>query len=77
MPIMYEALQGALIGLGVALFLLAVDYLHLRKVARERAERRHVPPVLDDTERRRLASLVRFCVFVPPAFAISYWLLWG
>jgi len=54
-----------------------VDYLHLRKLARERAKKRHVPPVLDDIERRRLASLVRFCIFVPPAFAISYWLLWG
>ncbi|TMH88569.1 MAG: hypothetical protein E6H47_07365 [Betaproteobacteria bacterium] len=74
---MYIALQGALIGLGVALVLIAVEYMHLRKLARERAERRHVPAELDDTERRRLASLVRFCVFVPPAFAISYWLLWG
>ena len=74
---MNVVLQGALVGLGVALFLIAVEYMHLRKRARERAERRHVPAELDDTERRRLASLVRFCVFVPPAFAISYWLLWG
>jgi hypothetical protein len=61
----------------VALFLLAVDYLHLRKLARERAKKRHVALEFDDTERRRLASLVRFCIFVPPAFAICYWLLWG
>jgi hypothetical protein len=74
---MNVVLQGALTGLGVALFLLAVDYLHLRKLARERAKKRHVALEFDDTERRRLASLVRFCVFVPPAFAISYWLLWG
>ena len=74
---MNVVLEGALTGLGVALFLIAVDYLHLRKLARERAKRRHVPAQFDDTERRRLASLVRFCIFVPPAFAISYWLLWG
>jgi hypothetical protein len=74
---MNVVLQGALTGLGVALFLLAVDYLHLRKLARERAKKRHVALEFDDTERRRLASLVRFCIFVPPAFAISYWLLWG
>ena len=74
---MNVVLQGALTGLGVALFLLAVDYLHLRKLARERAKKRHVALEFDDTERRRLASLVRFCVFVPPVFAISYWLLWG
>ena len=74
---MNVVLEGALTGLGVALFLLAVDYLHLRKLARERAKKRHVALEFDDTERRRLASLVRFCIFVPPAFAISYWLLWG
>jgi hypothetical protein len=74
---MNVALEGALTGLGVALFLLAVDYLHLRKLARERSKKRHVPLEFDDTERRRLASLVRFCIFVPPVFAISYWLLWG
>src|SRR5438105_6934411 len=48
--------RSALIGLGVALVLIAVEYMHLRKLARERAERRHVPAELDDTERRRLAS---------------------
>ena len=74
---MNVVLQGALTGLGVALFLIAVDYLHLRKLARERAKKRHVALEFDDTERRRLASLVRFCIFVPPAFAICYWLLWG
>ena len=74
---MYIALQGALIGLGVALFLIAVDYLHLRGLARERAVRRHVPAKFDDIERRRLASIVRFCIFVPPAFAIFFWLLSG
>ena len=74
---MNVVLQGALIGLAVALLLIAVEYMHLRKLARERAKRRHVPAELDDTERRRLASLVRFCILVPPAFAISYWLFWG
>ena len=74
---MNAVLQGALTGLAVALVLIAVEYMHLRKLARERAKRRHVAAELDDTERRRLASLVRFCIFVPPAFAISYWLLWG
>jgi hypothetical protein len=74
---MNVVLQGALIGLGVALFLIAVDYLNLRKLARERAKKRHVAPEFDDTERRRLASIVRFCLFVPPAFAFFFWLLWG
>ena len=74
---MNVVLEGALTGLAVALILIAVEYMSLRKQARERAKRRHVPAELDDTERRRLASLVRFCILVPPAFAVSYWLLWG
>ena len=74
---MNVALEGALTGLGVALFLIAVEYMNLRKLARERAKKRHVAAQFDDTERRRLAALVRFCIFVPPAFAFSYWLLWG
>jgi hypothetical protein len=74
---MNVVLQGALIGLAVALLLIAVDYLHLRRLAHERAKRRHIPAEFDDIERRRLASIVRFCIFVPPAFAIFFWLLWG
>jgi hypothetical protein len=70
-------LQGALTGLALALVLIAVEYLQLRKLARERAKKRHIAPELDDIERRRLASLVRFCIFMPPVFALSYWLLWG
>jgi len=35
---MNVVLEGALTGLGVALFLLAVDYLHLRKLARVREQ---------------------------------------
>ena len=74
---MNVVLQGALTGLGVALVLIAVEYLQLRKLARERAKKRHVAAEFDDTERRQLAALVRFCIFVPPVFAFSYWLLWG
>jgi hypothetical protein len=70
-------LQGALTGLALALVLVAVEYLQLRKLANERAKKRHVPAVFDDIERRRLASLLRFCIFVPPVFALCYWLLWG
>ena len=66
-----------LIGLAVALFLLAVDYLHLRKGAHERAKRLRLTPHFDDTERRRIASVMRFCLCVPPAFAIFFWWIWG
>lgn len=74
---MHIALQGALIGVAVALFLLLADYLMLRKAVHERAALQHRKPEFEDAERRRLASLARLCIFVPAAFALFFWLVWG
>lgn len=74
---MNMALTGALIGAGVALFLLVAEYLSVRKEAGERARRKNQKLELDDAERRRMASNARFCLFIPPAFAAFFWLLWG
>lgn len=74
---MNMALMGALIGAGVALFLLVAEYLSVRKEAGERARRKNQKLELDDAERRRMASNARFCLFIPPAFAAFFWLLWG
>jgi len=68
---------GALVGAGVALFLFVAEYLSVRAGALERAERKHQKYELEDAERRRMASNARFCLFIPPAFAAFFWLLWG
>ncbi len=70
-------LAGALVGTAVALMLFAADYFTLRARAAERTKGRRRKPALNGTERRRIASIARFCVFVPPAFAGIFWLLWG
>jgi hypothetical protein len=72
---MHPALEGLLVGLAIAVVLVGAEFLLLRKAAAERAERFKTRIEFDDTQRRRIASLARFCVFIPPAFAIAFWLL--
>lgn len=74
---MNMALTGALTGAGVALLLFVAEYLAVRKEAGERARRKNQKLELDDAERRRMASNARFCLFIPPAFAAFFWLIWG
>jgi hypothetical protein len=74
---MNPAVQGALWGLGIGAFLVLVEYLMLSKGVRERAERYKRKPEFDVTERRRISSVTRFAVLLPPAFAFGFWLIWG
>ena len=71
---MHIALIGALVGVGVAILAYLVDYLLLRAGARERAEKLHRKFELDQTERKRLHSLGRFCLFLPAVFALLFWI---
>jgi hypothetical protein len=71
------AVEGALVGLGVALFLLVAEYMLMVSAKNERARRTKRPPKFEDAERRRIATMARFCLFMPPAFAAFYWLIWG
>jgi hypothetical protein len=72
---MHPALEGLLVGFGLAALLVGSEWLLLRKAARERAEQFKSKLEFDDTQRRRIASLARFCVFIPPAFAAAFWLI--
>lgn len=75
---MQAALEGALIGLGVGVFLIAAEYYFIRKHAQERAVRQHQREAqLDSTDKRRLASITSFSACLPPAFAVGFWLVWG
>lgn len=71
------AIKGALIGLGVAGFLLLVEYLMMVNAKNERARRTKKPPQFEDAERRRIGAMARFSFFIPPAFAFFAWLIWG
>jgi len=70
-------LTGALVGTGVALSLFAVEYAILRAGAAERAKGKRRRYELNGAERKRIGSVARFCVFIPPAFAAVFWLIWG
>jgi hypothetical protein len=70
-----SAVTGALVGVGIAVLLLAFDYMMIRQGAAERAKRQHQTVVtLDDTERKRLRALFSFCVFLPPVLALAFWI---
>ena len=68
-------LTGALVGTGIAFSLVALEYALLRRGSAERARKTRRRDVFDGAERSRMASLARFCVWIPPAFAALFWAL--
>jgi hypothetical protein len=74
---MNAALQGALIGLGIGAFLVFAEYMMLNKAVHERADKLKRKAQFDETERRRIHSILRFALALPPAFALIFWWVWG
>ena len=74
---MHPALEGALIGLAIGAVLVMFEYMMLNKDVNERAKRYNRKAEFDVTERRRMATITRFAVVLPVAFAAGFWLIWG
>jgi hypothetical protein len=74
---MHIALQGALYGVGLGMVLVIIEYLFVKKAVEERAQLHHRKPEFEQMDRNRIKSVVGFSVFIPPAFALGAWLLWG
>lgn len=75
---MNEALRGFLVGLGIAAVMFGFDYLMIRRGAAERAVKQHKKVAeFDETDRKRIKSLGRFCLVLPFAFAFFFWVVWG
>jgi hypothetical protein len=73
---MHVALTGALVGLGIAVAMFVFDYSVLRQRAAERAKKAHKTVVeFDSTDKKRISGLVRFIIFLPPMFALLFWML--
>ena len=70
---MHSALMGALVGAGVGVLFYLADYVMLTAQSNERAKKLHRKPGFDDTERKRLKALSMFCLLLPPAFALAFW----
>jgi hypothetical protein len=49
----------------------------VKKAVEERAELHHRKPEFEDMDRNRIKAVVRFSIFIPPAFALFAWLIWG
>jgi hypothetical protein len=74
---MHIGMQGALWGLGLAIFLIFIEYTFVKKAVVERATQKHQKPEFDGQDRARIRAVVTFALFLPPAFALGAWLIWG
>ena len=74
---MHIGMQGALWGLALGVVLLFVEYRTVKKAVEERAAQKHQKPQFDAQDRNRVKAVLNFAVFLPPAFALGAWLIWG
>jgi hypothetical protein len=74
---MNPALQGLLIGLGLGAFFIVFEFLALNKAVNERAKKLNRKAEFDVTDKRRMATITRFAVLLPFAFALGFWWIWG
>ena len=75
---MHPFFTGLLIGIGLAVFLLAFEYVSAQSSAKARARKMALKKVeLNQDERARIASMLRFSLMVPPGVALIYWLTMG
>lgn len=74
---MHIAVQGALYGVGLGLILIIIEYIFVKKAVEERAQLHHRKPEFEQMDRNRIKSVIGFSVFIPPAFALGAWLIWG
>ncbi|HEY8068625.1 MAG TPA: hypothetical protein VIF38_07005 [Burkholderiales bacterium] len=72
---MHPALKGALIGLGIGVFLYLFEYMAIRRAASERARKMAKKFEILQEERSRLNGMMKFCLFCPVGAALIYWLL--
>ncbi len=71
-------MEGGLIGLALAVFLVASEYMLLKRAARERAARLHRKTVeADPSTQNRMRAILTFSAVLPFGFALVWWILWG
>lgn len=71
-------MEGGLIGLALAVFLVVMEYVLIKRAARERAARLHRKTVeADPSAQNRMHGILTFSLVLPFAFALAWWVLWG
>jgi len=53
------------------------EYAMINKAVNERAKKYNRAAQFDVTDRRRMATILRFGLILPPAFAFAFWWIWG
>jgi uncharacterized membrane protein len=73
---MHPAMLGGLIGLALAIFFVFSEYVLMGRSAAERGKRlgRKNEP-LNEIEKNRIKSVLRFAVLVPPVLALMAWIV--
>jgi hypothetical protein len=72
---MHPALKGALIGLGIGVFLYLFEYMAIKNAAATRAKKMGKKAEILQEERSRLSGMMKFCLFCPVGAALIYWLM--
>ena len=70
---MHPAILGALVGLGLAAAMFAVDYFQMRGRVAEREAKTKRRQEFSGDERKHLGSVFRFCLILPPVMALLFW----
>lgn len=71
------ALEGALIGLAVGVVLVFFEWYMLKKDIKDRGERLHRKLEMDEMEKRRINTVLRYSLLLPAGFALGFWIIWG
>jgi len=71
------ALEGALIGLALGVVLTVFEYHALKKAVEERGKRIHKKLEMDEMEKNRIKTVLRFSLLLPAGFALGFWIIWG
>lgn len=74
---MNMAVQGALVGLGLAVFLYVFEYMAVKRAAAERSKKMAKKMEINQEEISRLRAVRGMCYFLPIGGAIIAWLVWG
>ena len=74
---MHPVLQGALIGLGIGVVLVFFEFIFINKAVNERAKKLNRKAEFDQSERKRMSTIMRFAAVLPVGFAFVFWWVWG
>jgi hypothetical protein len=74
---MHIALQGLLIGAGLAIVLVVFEYFAITREVAERSKRMAKKIDWDSNQKSRMRGMINFGVILPIAGAIGAWWIWG